>query len=102
MDQKKERRRDVRILLKVPLVIEGTDIDGMPFREETVTDNVSIHGACIRTRHRVAKGSRLKISAVNFPFKSTALVHLVWVDEVDGVLKMGIEFQDVGKNWILK
>lgn len=89
-------------MLKVPLIIEGTDLSGMPFREETVTENVSLSGACIITRHRVAQGSRLKISAVRFPFQSTAIVHLVWLDEIDGVLKMGIQFVDPTKNWILK
>lgn len=97
-----DRRRDARIPLKVPLVIEGVDMEGNPFKEETYTENVSISGACIITRNRIPNGSKLHISAVRFPFNTTAVVQMVWLDEVDGVLKMGVEFPDPTKNWILR
>lgn len=102
MKNNEERRRSARIPLKVPLVIEGTDAEGNHFREQTETENVSLQGACLKTVHKMAHGSLLKISAVKFPFKATACVRLVWLDEVDGVLKMGIEFTDNAQNWILK
>jgi len=98
-----DRRHEVRVLLKVPLVIEGVDIYGKPYREETVTEDVSVHGACIRTTNKLAsQGSQLKISAVEFDFKAVAVVQILWLDDVDGVLKMGVEFTDSEDNWILK
>lgn len=100
--RQEERRRAARISLRVPLMIEGTDLEGLPFREHTETENVSIHGACIRTGHRVANGSQLKLTALRFNFSATAIVRLVWVDEVDGVLKMGVEFLETDNNWILR
>jgi len=98
----KNRRREVRIPLRVPIIIEGVNLEGLPFKEETETENVSVRGACIRTRQRLGRGSKLKLSAVKFPFQATATVKTIWADEVDGVLKMGVEFLDSNDNWILK
>ena len=97
-----DRRRNVRIPLRLPLIIEGVNIEGLPFREETETENVSVSGACIRTKQRLGSGSQLKISAVKFPFRSKAVVRTIWADEIDGVMKIGVEFLDPNENWILK
>jgi len=91
-----DRRRETRIRLKVPVVVEGQDHRNEYFREETETENVSATGACIRIGRWVSKGSRLTVSAVKFPFRTTAQVELVWVDELDGVMKMGVRFLDPG------
>ena len=100
--KQEERRRAARIPLRVPLMVEGIDLDGAVFREHAETENVSLTGACIKVAHRLAPGSILQITAVKFPFRATAAVRLAWQDEVDGVLKVGVEFTDTTQNWILR
>ncbi len=99
---KKEKRIETRIPIKVPLKIEALDINGNHFIEETETENVSINGACIKISRKIPTGSKIKISAVKFPFEATAVVDVVWMDEVDGQLKMGVRFLDKKHNWILR
>jgi hypothetical protein len=47
LDLWKAKRKEARILLAIPITIEGQDKSNAPFREETVTDNVSKNGVCI-------------------------------------------------------
>jgi len=49
-------RRSKRVILDVPLVIRGESEDKHPFREETFTVTVSVHGALVILESRVALG----------------------------------------------
>ena len=102
MEGKRDKRKESRIPIKVPVKIEGLDIMGNHFVEETETENVSINGACIKISRKIPKDTRIKISALKFPFEATAIVEVVWMDELDGQLKMGIRFLNKKNNWILR
>jgi len=45
----------------LPLTVEGPDIDGAPFREDTTLDYMSHAGALFPLESPVALGSRLKL-----------------------------------------
>ena len=57
-----EHRRSERLLITVPIRVEGVDRDGAKFVEETRTLVVNRQGARIYLKHRVAAGAMLLIA----------------------------------------
>ncbi len=102
MRESNNRRSETRIPIKVPIKIEAVDVNGNFFTEETETENVSINGACIKISKKIPTGTKIKIIATKFPFAATAVVDVVWIDEIEGQLKMGIKFLEKKNNWILR
>lgn len=56
-----ERRRVERIRLAVPATVEGKDLSGKPFSEETVIEAMSPQGAGFRLESRVHEGEELRL-----------------------------------------
>ncbi|HEV2350520.1 MAG TPA: PilZ domain-containing protein [Terriglobia bacterium] len=54
-------RRSDRILWPVPIRVTGTDQQGLPFVEETVTVSINVHGACISLTHTLLPGALVLI-----------------------------------------
>lgn len=50
------RRRSTRIDFVTPIILIGRDASGQPFREETATSIVNLHGAKIATTHHIMVG----------------------------------------------
>ncbi len=50
------RRRSTRLDLALPVVISGRDAKGEPFRDETQTETVNLHGAKVRTSREILVG----------------------------------------------
>ncbi len=59
-----ERRRAERIRLAIPATVEGKDITGKPFSEETVIEDLSPRGAGFRLNARVFEGGELQLRIV--------------------------------------
>lgn len=55
------QRRSTRVDWTTPVVLTGRDASGDPFREATETVRVNLHGAKIKTRHRVMLGAQINI-----------------------------------------
>jgi len=55
------RRRSTRIGFVVPIALSGRDASGRPFREETVTLVVNIHGARVSTCHQILVGMMVTV-----------------------------------------
>ena len=49
-------RRSTRIDFVTPIILVGRDASGQPFREETATSIVNLHGAKIATTHHIMVG----------------------------------------------
>ncbi len=60
-----DRRRSDRILLTIPIIVEGLGPDGKPFSEATRTLVINREGARIQLRQRVLPGTLLRIKLVN-------------------------------------
>ena len=58
----KEQRRSDRILLTVPLTIEGTDDKGQSFQTDARTSVLNRHGARIRVNRRLRAGETVRIT----------------------------------------
>ncbi len=59
-----KRRRSTRIDYMTPVVLSGRDASGQPFREETTTLIVNLHGAKVRTGHKVLVGMLVTIESL--------------------------------------
>jgi len=55
------RRRSTRVEAAVRVVLAGRDASGRPFREETVTSAVNLHGGRLKTRYQVVVGMQVGI-----------------------------------------
>ncbi len=58
-----ERRRTIRIPLKVSVTLSGVDANGSKFVEETETVMVSKHGSSVRTHHPLTLGQQVSVLA---------------------------------------
>jgi hypothetical protein len=59
-----ERRKTERIRLAIPATVEGKDVSGSPFSEETVIEDLSPRGAGFRLKARVLEGDELRLRIV--------------------------------------
>jgi len=86
------RRRSMRVLLSVPISVDGENTRGESFSEQTRTLVVNAHGALISLAAPVAKGQRISVSnkATQKSIKCT-VVHLG--SSQAGKVQMGIEFE---------
>jgi hypothetical protein len=100
--EKPDPRSSSRIRLRIPVILEGEDVDGAPIREETLTENVSITGARFAVSRMIPPGSVLVVASAKAPQKARALARVIWSHEVHGGLKAGVRFVDPDQNWILK
>jgi len=101
LDLWKVKRKEARILLAIPVTIEGLDKSNAPFVEETVTDNVSKNGVCIVLDHALDLGVVLTVTACQGKFKCRGEVRALWVDDNDKQKRVGIRFVDSTTNWVV-
>ncbi len=73
------RRRSTRVDFVVPVILTGRDASGQPFREETETSKVNLHGAKLMTHHQVLVGSQLGVQNPRTEMAEKAIC--VWVGE---------------------
>jgi hypothetical protein len=81
--------------------LEGADADNVDFREETTTENVSKHGACLITSHKLTVGAIVTVKGSQGKFKSEAVVKGIWIDDSDRKTKIGIQFVGPVQNWVV-
>jgi hypothetical protein len=97
----KVKRIEPRIALRLPVVLEGTDVDKIDFQEETTTENVSKHGACLIASHKLTVGSIVTITGSQGKFKNEAIVKGIWIDDTDRKTKIGVQFLGPVQNWVV-
>jgi hypothetical protein len=85
------QRRSERVILDVPLVIEGVSADERPFREETFTLTVSAHGALIMLEHKVMLGQKVILMNPKNWDEREGRVAYVGPDRA-GLSPVGVEF----------
>ena len=101
LDLWKVKRKEARILLSIPITIEGLDKANAPFRIETVTDNVSKNGVCIILDQALDLGAVLTVTACQGKFKCKGEVRALWVDDNDRRKRVGVRFLDQTSNWVV-
>ncbi|MSO22936.1 MAG: PilZ domain-containing protein [Acidobacteria bacterium] len=101
LDLWKAKRREARILLAIPVTIEGLDKFNAPFREEAVADNVSKNGVCLVLDQTLDLGAVLTVTACQGKFKCKGEVRALWVDDNDRKKRVGVRFVDPTVNWVV-
>ena len=85
------RRRSMRVLLSVPIVISGKDVDNKEFKEDSRTLVVNAHGALIALTSRLAPNQQVMVS--NPATQVTLLCRVIHTGTTQGgKLQLGLEF----------
>jgi hypothetical protein len=88
------KRSSVRYDLMVTVRLHRLDETGDgPCDELTITEDVSLGGAKVRTALPVAKGELVQVEEVGGPFRAAAVVHNV-IEGEDRVRRLNLEFMD--------
>jgi len=95
------KRKETRVLLAVPVVIEGLDAENQHYIEEAWTENVSKSGACIVVERVLKLGSIISLTAFQGEFTSKAEVKAVWFDEGERQKKIGVRSIEPPTNWVV-
>jgi hypothetical protein len=86
------RRRSMRVLLSVPIAVNGLTTSKKDFIEETRTLVVNAHGALISLAEKQVAGDKIVIA--NKATQQSVLCRIVYVGAVQaGKAQMGLEFE---------
>ncbi len=87
-------RRDSRLMLPIEVTVEILKEDGTASaREQTVTENISRHGACVWTMFGVGQGSFVRVSCERQNVSLIAVVRARRTGD-DGIGRLHLEFVD--------
>lgn len=100
--QKPERRKEVRVRLRVPLLLRGRDSDGNPFESLTHTDNVSRSGFLCECAFSLDTGSAVEVFHVQANSEYTGRAQAVRI-EWPGTpgQRYGFRFVEKAGRWVL-
>jgi hypothetical protein len=88
-----ERRRCIRLPLKIPVRVYGRTPNNRPFRDITVTKAISVHGGLIPLAESVKRGQRILL--VNCFTDEERECRVVYVGAKQrGRKKVAVEFAD--------
>jgi hypothetical protein len=101
------KRRSTRVAESVSVMVSGVDAGGQPFKEETVTVQLSCHGCSYISRSAGAQNSCLSVEVPNQqagapPHRLRA--RMVWngtSENQPGLFHVGVEFDEPGNVWSL-
>jgi len=75
------KRRSTRVDYTCPVVLSGRDATGQPFREETVTVTINLHGCRLKTTHQVLVGMQVTVENTSLGAVEKAVCVHVWEAE---------------------
>lgn len=88
------KRREPRVKIHTHVTVSGHDANGVMFTCETVTVDVSPHGAALAINHPVRCGTILDFATRNYSFRTRAVVRSVEHDRASGGVIVGLEYLD--------
>lgn len=86
------RRRSQRLFLRVPVVVEGTQLDKCPFREETHTVVLNAHGTLLEMRAALETGRTVTLRNLRTTEQIECTVKLVTQTD-GGKFNVALEFK---------
>jgi PilZ domain-containing protein len=92
------KRREPRVKLHTHVTVSGCDANGDMFTCDTVTVDVSPHGASFMIESPMRCGSIVDFSTRNYQFRTRAVVRAVDRDRATGNVIVGVEYLDEAKN----
>ena len=103
--QRPERRRSVRVQMKVNLLLKGLDVHRHCFEEATCTENVSVDGFLCQCTAPLAQNSDVQVFVIagNDTHKYAGRARVVRREQPETPWqKYGFEFQDKTSHWVLQ
>lgn len=94
------RRRSTRVEFVTRVILSGHDATGQSFREETETTTVNLHGARIRTTHKILIG--MQVTIVNPQNGQAEKAVCVRVEEDDAARYVAVQLVRPGNIWGLE
>ncbi|MBK6428532.1 MAG: hypothetical protein IPF82_20775 [Blastocatellia bacterium] len=86
-----------RVNYRLPIVIEGDDVDGRPFREHATVENVTRRGAFVETSLSLKAGGLLALVDASADDRRLGFGQIVWARE-DKDMAPGVGMRLVGDN----
>lgn len=86
-----------RVNYRLPIVIEGDDAIGRPFREEAIVENVTRRGAFVETSLTLKTGGLLALVDASADDRRLGFGQIVWIREGPDV-PSGVGMRLVGDN----
>ena len=98
-----ERRSEVRVHLRIALLLRGTDINGRPFEEVSTTENVSRSGFLCGCTARLETGSTIEVCLNQGGAKFVGQAHVVRSEGCDTPYpRYAFRFLHKEGDWILQ
>lgn len=97
-----ERRFDLRMPLRLPIVISGRAEDDSAWSEPTETDDISNSGALFHLNQKVSRGDRLYIRAHRpdgAAVEVTAVVIRI-APAIYGTARVGVQIAESAESWL--
>jgi signal transduction histidine kinase len=85
-------RTHVRLQLRYPVRVIGTDIAGIAFNAESLTENLSQGGACVLLPHELKQGQPLVLFARDYPDRGAIAGLVRWSLRQENGWRIGIKF----------
>jgi hypothetical protein len=97
-DVYQNKRREPRVRLHTRVTLSGRDTNGEKFLCETVTVDVSPHGASLAVDHPLSQGEIVDFATRDYSFHTRAVVRSVERDRTTGTTVVGVEYLDDARN----
>jgi PilZ domain len=93
------RRKESRHREQLPLRIQGYDSFGNFFVEITITNNISISGACVSLNHEIIVGQQLQVFTCGNLIPNQTTARACWVSRHGDNWLVGLRFERANKFW---
>ena len=100
-DVYQNKRHEPRVKLHTHVIVSGCDANGEKFLCDTVTVDVSPHGASLALDHPMRCGDVVEFVARDYMFHTRAVVRSVDQDRTTGTTIVGVEYLDAARNPIV-
>lgn len=97
----KNKRREPRVKLHTRVTVSGSDANGARFTCDTVTVDVSPHGAAVAVEGSMRRGAVVDFRTRDYEFHTRAVIRTVDVDRESGRSIIGIEYLDEVTNPVI-
>ena len=89
-----ERRRDVRVVIQIPLTLKWFDSDGKEHEESIQTEVINSYGFLFFMKSKIAEGDSLDV--INPSNNKNSSAKIIWSGETDALGRnhVGIELAD--------
>ncbi|MDD5541637.1 MAG: PilZ domain-containing protein [Acidobacteriia bacterium] len=98
----KVRRTEPRVVLRLPITLEGTDPCGNDFVEKTSTENVSRRGACAELPRAIEAGAVLRLTSLERQLHTRVQAVVTWCSSFGpNRFRVGLHFLEAPSQWVV-